>query len=412
MVPFFLITVLFACVAYTQSLNTSPQLSSLSTWSAHLPTPQQLAIQIQTPQFGCSIPAFTKVVQLTITNLLDIPILVSWVNFSCYEIAYQVIDANGISSQQSFLNHVWIARTSTNDDNLGNIVSVFNVKQETDLSWNITKTVSNIPETGTVATRSFSSVISPSHTLVKQKDPSPTASTSPSVASFGSASTHDRSGEMIALVASLVAIAVMIALGIILYMRGRWKPAQDDASGKPFDGSKQSPAMFQTLMPFMAFQSKKSQRTSSLAVHAPLTGEHHSEMHGMTNRRPSRSSIVPGQYRISGIIPDTSLSSTSFLSVVLAASENVVNQDPVTTESPKETTLPSYGDFDHPVVGIPPMPNSVHLVLHPHIPREPDELNIMPGDRLLVQELYSDGWSLVCNTDGLEGVVPCYCFQP
>ncbi|KAH6570417.1 hypothetical protein BASA60_007751 [Batrachochytrium salamandrivorans] len=386
-----------SAVSVVSAASTNLQPAGVSLEAAHPPSTEQLKTSIQTTQYGCSVPSYTKVPSFSIRNDLDVAVLISWANFSCFEIPYQVINPHSVSIQPSFLDYIWIARISSNDNNgNGNILSSFSSKLDSDPIWTIKAQGSSSSTSPTTPSRTTlesgavgSTTDAASHSRISDKAPPGVHDDSGDISGWHPGARL--SGKMLILMLSLVGVAVIVALCGVMYMRVGIKPVHYGETET---------------------QTQTQKRSSSL--HGPLallTGD--CSMQSTLFDQSAENDIPSPTPMLDGVMGDLSSVRMSFLSVVLAAPSKAAMNEQTQSQSHEldpERGLP-YGDYDNPIIGIPPVPNSVHVVLHPHISQEEDELDIVPGDRVLIQKVYSDEWALVYNTCGIEGVVPCYCFE-
>ncbi|KAH6597618.1 hypothetical protein BASA61_003071 [Batrachochytrium salamandrivorans] len=420
-----------SAVSVVSAASTNLQPAGVSLEAAHPPSTEQLKTSIQTTQYGCSVPSYTKVPSFSIRNDLDVAVLISWANFSCFEIPYQVINPHSVSIQPSFLDYIWIARISSNDNNgNGNILSSFSSKLDLDPIWTIKAQGSSSSTSPTTPSRTTlesgavgSTTDAASHSRISDKAPPGVHDDSGDISGWHPGARL--SGKMLILMLSLVGVAVIVALCGVMYMRGRWIAAHNAniMSRRSQIEAKKLPTIIYASMPFMGMQSASNQsimgkqkqtqtQKRSSSLHGPLallTGD--CSMQSTLSDQSAENDIPSPTPMLDGVMGDLSSVRMSFLSVVLAApSKAAMNEQTQSHELDPERGLP-YGNYDNPIIGIPPVPNSVHVVLHPHISQEEDELDIVPGDRVLIQKVYSDEWALVYNTCGIEGVVPCYCFE-
>ncbi|KAJ1343718.1 hypothetical protein BSLG_001699 [Batrachochytrium salamandrivorans] len=262
----------------------------------------------------------------------------------CFEIPYQVINPHSVSIQPSFLDYIWIARISSNDNN-------------------------------------GSTTDAASHSRISDKAPPGVHDDSGDISGWHPGARL--SGKMLILMLSLVGVAVIVALCGVMYMRGRWIAAHNAniMSRRSQIEAKKLPTIIYASMPFMGMQSASNQsimgkqkqtqtQKRSSSLHGPLallTGD--CSMQSTLFDQSAENDIPSPTPMLDGVMGDLSSVRMSFLSVVLAApSKAAMNEQTQSHELDPERGLP-YGNYDNPIIGIPPVPNSVHVVLHPHFTR-------------------------------------------
>ncbi|KAH9269996.1 hypothetical protein BASA83_007984 [Batrachochytrium salamandrivorans] len=338
-----------SAVSVVSAASTNLQSAGVSLEAAHPPSTEQLKTSIQTTH--------------------------------CFEIPYQVINPHSVSIQPSFLDYIWIARISSNDNNgNGNILSSFSSKLDLDPIWTIKAQGSSSSTSPTTPSRTTlesgavgSTTDAASHSRISDKAPPGVHDDSGDISGWHPGARL--SGKMLILMLSLVGVAVIVALCGVMYMRGRWIAAHNAniMSRRSQIEAKKLPTIIYASMPFMGMQSASNQsimgkqkqtqtQKRSSSLHGPLallTGD--CSMQSTLSDQSAENDIPSPTPMLDGVMGDLSSVRMSFLSVVLAApSKAAMNEQTQSHELDPERGLP-YGNYDNPIIGIPPVPNSVML---------------------------------------------------